>query len=507
MKNGVIITLSGISGAGKSYLIKSVLERYESFEKLKSVTTRKKRIDEKDGIDKFFLSQEEFIKKNDNDEMCVVNNVFGNLYGYYKSDIKKTKKGKNLITELYYKEISKFKEEYPNTISVYVLPADIAKTIDELKKRNASFEETQKRISDIRSEIDFFKNNKTDFDLIITNNYDEKSVEEFINSLLSKIEEVQKRSIREATCKFSERVGTKEKNIVDNFVSNKKDLDIIYTSFDGDDMHYISDICNYEISRGNIPLNPECALGYYVSTVSLCEEKQKVMFDCLTLEMLSNKLSVYKKNSRELSEGILAEMILWDINKENGIEFVGSVDNLNSDLSVETLSKKELNEYLLQKDSILRHELNHNLLNNYLNSTHETVYIMANFENFKHIDWARNYCYKNGKCPISPQNILPYFLYSNKHKEYLESRLELLKRVDKIYLFIDKNNFNEEMQKLDKYTLAEIYFINKYLKNKKIEVIGWDEALVPKYNPNKKWSLTTKEDLEVRNIIKKLTIN
>ena len=136
MKNGYIITLSGISGAGKSYFIKNITERFDNFEKLVAVTTRQQRKGEIEGKDKFFLDLEEFNKKNYNGEMCTVNNVFGNMYGYFKDDIKKTNKGICLITELYYKEINHFKKEHPNTISVYILPDDIFKTIEELKARN-----------------------------------------------------------------------------------------------------------------------------------------------------------------------------------------------------------------------------------------------------------------------------------------------------------------------------------------------------------------------------------
>lgn len=58
MKDGFIITLSGISGAGKSHFIKTLLELFNNFEKLKAVTTRPIRKDEVNGVDKYFLSLE-----------------------------------------------------------------------------------------------------------------------------------------------------------------------------------------------------------------------------------------------------------------------------------------------------------------------------------------------------------------------------------------------------------------------------------------------------------------
>lgn len=500
MKKGYIITLSGISGAGKSHFIKNVIERFDNFEKLKAVTTRPKRKDEIEGIDKFFLPLKEFETKNENGEMCVVNNVFGNLYGYYKSDMDKTTKGINLITELYYKEVESFKKEYPNTISVYILPEDISKTIEELKARNTGYEELNKRISDIKTEIGFFKDSSsTSFDIIVTNNYDKNSIEKFIKQLFLKINE-----LNQSAHSFPFVDVAVEKNwreVVDEYAKSGVKKNVIYTSFDGDDMHYLYNICDYEINRGNIPLNPETSLGYYVSTISLGGKKIDVMKDCLTLEMLADKMSVYAKENRQLSEGILAEMLLWDIKKEKGLDIIEGVTHLSKS-ELHNLDNKQLKNYLSQIDPMIKFELFNNLLTSYNEESHKSAYIIANMENFKHIDWARNYCYTHNICPISPQNILPLHFYEGKEQEYLKSRLELLQRADRILLFIDTNNLTEDLSRLDSYSLSEIYYVNRYLKDKDIELVGWDEALVPKYNQNNKWSLTTNEDIMVRKVLK-----
>ena len=501
MKKGFIVTLSGISGAGKSYFIKNLIDKISDFKKLKAVTTRTRRKDEIDGVDKFFLSLDEFREKNENNEMCVVNNVFGNMYGYYKNDINKTSNGVCLITELYYKEVEKFKKEYPNTISVYVLPKDIGQTIAELKARNTSEEELNKRIADIKDEIDFFYDSSvSSFDIIVTNSYDDKSVEEFINQVLLKINEFSNNQDL-LSSNLNVTVCDNYKNIVDDYADSDSKKNVIYTSFDGDDMHYLHNICSYEISRGNIPLNPETSLGYYVSTVSLNGKKADVMNDCLTLEMLADKMSVYSKEGRLLSEGILAEMLLWTLKKGQGLDMIMGVNHLATS-KLNKMGALELKRYLSKVDPLVRFELFNNLLVNYNEESHQTAYIIANMENFKHIDWARSYCYTHNICPVSPQNILPLYLYENNEKEYLESRLELLRRTDRILLFIDKNNLLEDLNKLDSYSLAEIYYVDKYLKDKKIELVGWDEALVPKYNQNCKWSLTTNEDITIRRMLK-----
>ena len=286
------------------------MNRFDNFQKLIAVTTRQKRNGEVDGVDKYFLSLNEFEQKNINNEMCVVNNVFGNMYGYYKEDISKTDDGIYLITELYYDEVKKFKSEYPNTISVYIFPNDISKTIQELKSRNTITEEFNKRVSDIKKEIGFFNNSSSStFDIIVNNNYDINSIEQFIKQLLLKIRELSYDN-NYSSFLTGDIVNDYYRNIADAFANGKSKNNVIYTSFDGDDMHYLYNICNYEINRGNIPLNPETALGYYVSTVSLGGRKIEVMKDCLILEMLSDKMSVYSKEGRTLSEGILAEMFL-----------------------------------------------------------------------------------------------------------------------------------------------------------------------------------------------------
>ena len=340
MEKGFIITLSGISGAGKTHFIKSIIDRVDNFEKLKAVTTRERRKDEIDGIDKFFLSFDDFNKKNNNSEMCVVNNVFGNMYGYYKSDMSKTDQGICLVTELYYKEVEKFKKEYPSTISVYVLPKDISQTIEKLKARNTGYDELNKRITDIKNEIGFFKDSSSSsFDIIVTNNYDKDSIDEFIKQVLLKINELLN-SQRYSSSTLNLSIDDNYKSLVDNYANGEPRKNIIYTSFDGDDMHYLYNICNYEISRGNIPLNPETSLGYYVSTVSLGGKKIDVMKDCLTLEMLADKMSVYAKEGRPLPEGIVAEMLLWDLKKEKELDVIIGVDHLSDSILNKINNKK-----------------------------------------------------------------------------------------------------------------------------------------------------------------------
>ena len=175
MQQGKIVTLSGISGIGKSHLKTYILANKPDFQSLISVTTRKPREKEKHGIDKFFYSLEEFEMEKHEGKLRTVNEVFGNWYAYKESQIELCDSGINLITELFYKNVQEFKIEFPNALSVYVLPNDVERTKAELKARKLEASDLSKRLKDIDDELTFFYSNRNLFDIVITNDYTEKS--------------------------------------------------------------------------------------------------------------------------------------------------------------------------------------------------------------------------------------------------------------------------------------------------------------------------------------------
>ena len=105
----------------------------------------------------------------------MVNEVFGNWYAYKKSQIQLCDKGINLITELFYKNVSEFRLEFSNVLSVYILPIDVERTKAELEARHMSQQDLNKRLRDIDDELEFFYNNKELFDIVIVNDYTIKS--------------------------------------------------------------------------------------------------------------------------------------------------------------------------------------------------------------------------------------------------------------------------------------------------------------------------------------------
>lgn len=100
----------------------------------------------------------------------------------------------------------------------------------------------------------------------------------------------------------------------------------VYTSFNGDQMIYIDCMRKLAIRNGLIPINPEHALGYFLSTEAHGSSKAEVMKDCLSLVMVSDEFWVFSEREdtalESLSEGILIEILLWVRQRGTPIRFL-----------------------------------------------------------------------------------------------------------------------------------------------------------------------------------------
>ena len=81
MSKGVLTVVSGFSGAGKGTVMKRLLEKYENYALSISVTTRKPREGERDGIEYFFRTREEVEAMIQEDQLLEHAEYVGNYYG------------------------------------------------------------------------------------------------------------------------------------------------------------------------------------------------------------------------------------------------------------------------------------------------------------------------------------------------------------------------------------------------------------------------------------------
>ncbi len=178
----MVITLSGVTGSGKSYY-KKLLQDKLNLDNQIIYTTRPIRKGEINGVDKFFVTDEEFDKLEASKKIIVTFEYLGYRYGYESSKIKSNTCS---IIELHYKIIYKLKQETNKVFSIYIIPNNIETAKSNLKARKLEKNQEDLRLKEIEEQAKEFAENKDlqkQFDYIFYNNYDEKSTKELIRVL------------------------------------------------------------------------------------------------------------------------------------------------------------------------------------------------------------------------------------------------------------------------------------------------------------------------------------
>lgn len=131
-KRGVLIVISGPSGAGKGTICKALLEKKDDLFLSVSATTREPRAGEVHGVNYYFLSKEEFLNKVDEGDFLEWAEVYGNYYGTPKSKVEEMlNEGKNVILEIDIQGALKVKENCEDGVFIFILPP----SMEELKQR------------------------------------------------------------------------------------------------------------------------------------------------------------------------------------------------------------------------------------------------------------------------------------------------------------------------------------------------------------------------------------
>tara|TARA_B100000963_G_scaffold168736_1_gene146618 strand:+ start:378 stop:944 length:567 start_codon:yes stop_codon:yes gene_type:complete len=170
-----LIVFSAPSGAGKTTLVKYIIETFNDIQFSISATSRIARGKEKDGVDYYFLSSEEFKAKVQNEEFIEYEEVYGgNYYGTLKSELDRIwNANKIAIFDIDVVGGANIKNMFPNeTLSIFVMPPSIDVLKNRLLERgDVSSEEINVRVKKAESELDY----ASKFDNIIINNDLEES--------------------------------------------------------------------------------------------------------------------------------------------------------------------------------------------------------------------------------------------------------------------------------------------------------------------------------------------
>jgi guanylate kinase len=168
--HGQLFIVAAPSGAGKTSLVKSLIEGLPSVKVAVSHTTRPRRPDEIDGVNYHFVSEPKFRTMQAEGAFIESAQVFGNLYGTSRQAIETIiSSGHNIILEIDWQGAQQIRRQEPASVHIFILPPSLAALRSRLQGRGQDDPDTiDKRMAEALSELSHYR----EFDyLIINDNY------------------------------------------------------------------------------------------------------------------------------------------------------------------------------------------------------------------------------------------------------------------------------------------------------------------------------------------------
>lgn len=173
---GILIIISGFSGAGKGTLVKKLLQTYDNYALSISMTTRQPREGERDGVEYFFRNKEQFEQTIAEDGLIEYACYCGNYYGTPKAYVEEQlAAGKDVILEIEIQGALKVKEQFPESLLLFVTPPSAAELERRLVGRGTESQEViDKRLARASEESEGIEA----YDYIVVNDNLDVCVEE-----------------------------------------------------------------------------------------------------------------------------------------------------------------------------------------------------------------------------------------------------------------------------------------------------------------------------------------
>ena len=179
-RRGILFVLSSPSGAGKTSIARYILDQDKNIKLSVSLTTRKKRKNEKAGIDYDFISKDVFETKIKNNYFLEWATVFGNYYGTSREKVEKTlQDGNDVLFDIDWQGTQQLSDNKDfDLVTIFILPP--SKTVLEKRLNNRAQDskiEVIKRMSQASDEISHYM----EYNYIVINN----NLEDASNQVLS----------------------------------------------------------------------------------------------------------------------------------------------------------------------------------------------------------------------------------------------------------------------------------------------------------------------------------
>lgn len=158
---GMLIVLSGPSGVGKGTVRQAMLEdEFRDFHYSVSMTTRKPRPGEQDGVDYYFVSKEEFEQEIANDGMLEYAQYVDNYYGTPMKYVNQTlDSGRDVLLEIEVQGAMQVRDKCPDGVFIFLTPPDLLELRNRIQKRGTDDQATiDKRMQKAADEIKMMEN-------------------------------------------------------------------------------------------------------------------------------------------------------------------------------------------------------------------------------------------------------------------------------------------------------------------------------------------------------------
>jgi len=173
---GTLFVVSAPSGAGKTSLVKALVENTEDLHVSVSHTTREQRPGEIDGENYHFVSSEHFSQMLEQNAFLEHAEVFGNLYGTSKQSVEdKLKAGIDVVLEIDWQGAQQIRRQLPDAVSIFILPPSREVLQTRLVGRGQDSDRViQQRMAQASEQISHY----VEFDYIVINDVFQVALEE-----------------------------------------------------------------------------------------------------------------------------------------------------------------------------------------------------------------------------------------------------------------------------------------------------------------------------------------
>src|SRR5512139_1479351 len=175
---GRLFVIAAPSGAGKTSLVRALMEREPSLRFSISYTTRRQRPNEVDGRDYFFVTREEFDAMAARGEFLEHASVFDNRYGTARGQVEAAlAAGQDLILEIDWQGAQQVRRALPECVSIFILPPSRAELERRLRGRGTDAEDViERRLLDAAADMAHWQ----EFDYVVVNEDFARALEDLL---------------------------------------------------------------------------------------------------------------------------------------------------------------------------------------------------------------------------------------------------------------------------------------------------------------------------------------